>query len=98
MDMRTTLDLDDDLLERARQRFPAGTPKTVIIEESLRQSLARTGVAPGSAEGLPPELGPLVARGILVPARWTGVPPQSTGPPLPQGVLASDLASDRQDR
>ena len=33
--MRTTLDIDDDLLERARAIRPGGT-KTELIEEGLR--------------------------------------------------------------
>lgn len=35
--MRTTLDIDDELFRRAAARYPEGTPKTVIVEEALRQ-------------------------------------------------------------
>lgn len=34
--MRTTLDLDPDVLSAAIACYPAGTPKTVIVEEGLR--------------------------------------------------------------
>ena len=35
--MRTTLDIDDDLLAEAARRYPPGTPKTVLVEEGLRR-------------------------------------------------------------
>ena len=104
--MRTTLNIDDALLEGVTQRFPPGTPKTVVIEESLRLALAKPLLAAESEPGfdrrasieLPSDVGRLVARGILTPAVRTGVPPQSTLPPLPPGQLLRDLASDREDR
>jgi hypothetical protein len=94
--MRTTLNLDDALLEQMTRRFPPGTPKTVIIEESLRRALETPAPRPGVA--LPTEVERLVRLGVLVPAARTGVPPQSDLPPLPPGLLLADLASDRDDR
>jgi hypothetical protein len=97
--MRTTLNIDDDLLEQMTRRFPAGTPKTVIIEESLRWALAAG--SPGrevSGIGLPDDIALLVARGVIVPAVRAGVPPQGESPPLPAGALLEDLARDREDR
>lgn len=35
--MRTTVDIDEDLLREAARRYPPGTPKTVLIEEGLRR-------------------------------------------------------------
>ena len=98
--MRTTLNLDDDLLERMTRRFPPGTPKTVIIEESLRRALMEpVGGSPRSGGiTLPDDVAALVARGVLVPAVRVGVPPQGTSPPLPAGALLADLARDREDR
>jgi hypothetical protein len=94
--MRTTLNIDDDLMDLISRRFPSGTPKTVIIEESLRIALA----APASRlpHQLAPDVAALVARGLLIPAARTGVPPQSVGDPLPAGKLLRDLAGDREDR
>jgi len=41
--MRTTLDLDPDVLAAATACYPPGTPKTVVVEEGLRL-IARRGV------------------------------------------------------
>lgn len=94
--MRTTLNLDDELLARMTQRFPPGTPKTVIIEESLRRALAEP--PRGMRAPLPDEVAALVARGILVPPARTGVPPQTELDPLPSGALLRDLTRDRDER
>ncbi len=98
--MRTTLNIDDELLEQMTRRFPPGTPKTVIIEESLRRALAVPAARNTRSAGieLPEEVADLVARGVLVPAGRTGVPPQSNSAPLPPGALLADLARDREDR
>lgn len=92
--MRTTLDLDDALLAQAIARFPPGTPKTVVLEEALRQ-LLWGGPGP-SARPLDPRLQRLVDAGRLE---------QRTGPPPPEGLggvelsrLLADLAADRADR
>lgn len=39
--MRTTLDLDETLVQAALRLYPPGTPKTVVFEEALRTLLAR---------------------------------------------------------
>lgn len=39
--MRTTIDIDDTVFRNAAADFPEGTPKTVIIEEALRQLAVR---------------------------------------------------------
>lgn len=96
--MRTTLNIDDELLERMTSQFPPGTPKTVIIEESLRRALGDSGSARGSAIELPCEVAALVARGVLIAPSRVGVPPQGLSEPLPAGVLLRDLAGDREDR
>ncbi len=94
--MRTTLDLDDDLMERLARRYPAGTPKTVILEDAMRRSLASPAELVRSR--LPSDVADLVARGLLVPPARSGLPPQSPLPPLPPGTLLVDLAQDREDR
>jgi hypothetical protein len=96
MRMRTTLNIDDELLERMTKRFPPGTPKTVIIEESLRRALAEPSFV--TRTGLPSEVAALAARGVLIPPARLGVPPQSSLDPLPPGVLLRDLGTDREDR
>ena len=94
--MRTTLNIDDELLAEATARFPPGTPKTVIIEESLRRLLGAGRPTEGPA--LPEDVAALVARGVLKPPTRSGVPPEGTSPPLPPGALLRDLAADREDR
>lgn len=95
--MRTTLDIDDQLLALAQALFPAGTPKTVIIEEALRRLI---GVSPSAARRerpWDPRLARLVAEGELTLATGTEVPtPPGAGVPLSQ--LLADLAADRADR
>lgn len=100
MCMRTTLNIDDDLLERMTRRFPPGTPKTVIIEESLRRVLADMPRTRGPRGGfdLPDDVALLVARGVLTPPARSGVPPMGTSGTLPPGALLRDLAADREDR
>ena len=98
--MRTTLDLDAELLSLVTRRYPPGTPKTVIIEESIRLALR---VELPSAAGrpssvLPVEVAQLVAKGVLRPATWSGVPPQGTSASLPAGALVRDLSQDRDER
>lgn len=39
--MRTTLDLDDELLARAQSYAPSGVTKTALLEEALRAYLER---------------------------------------------------------
>jgi len=39
--MRATIDIDEAIFRSAARNFPEGTPKTVIIEEALRQLAAR---------------------------------------------------------
>ena len=63
--MRTTLDLDEQLLADAQGRFPPGTPKTVILEEALRRLLAPPLAAepPGTAYDADPRMHALIAEG-----------------------------------
>jgi hypothetical protein len=56
--MRTTIDLDDELFERALRRFPAGTSKRVVLQEALRALIAsppaaRSPVVFGSFDHVP---------------------------------------------
>ena len=96
--MRTTLNIDDDLLEQMIRRFPPGTPKTVIIEQSLRIALNEPSRPSDGTGRWPDDVARLISHGILVPAARTGPPPQTTGGPLPAGALLRDLAADREDR
>jgi hypothetical protein len=96
--MRTTLNIDDELLDRARERFPPGTPKTVIFEEALRLLVATAAPEPGAAPRLAdPRLARLAATGKLAPAK-AQAPPAPPGDGLPLARLLSDLAADRADR
>jgi hypothetical protein len=97
MDMRTTLNIDDELLARARERFPAGTPKTVIIEEALRLLASAGPASPTAASPDDPRLARLVAAGTLTMAT-VQAPPAPPGGGLPLADLLADLASDRADR
>ena len=96
--MRTTLDLEDELLGRATALFPPGTPKTVVLEEALRRMVRPQAPARGaSARPRSPVLEALFDEGHLVPARATGTPP--SGPTrMPLDELLRDLSRDREDR
>ncbi len=89
--MRTTLDLDDDLLRTAQSRFPPGTPKTMILEEGLR-ALIRMDARPERSAAARR----LIASGVLTPATERGAPPHVGGLSLAD-VLAG-LDEDRGDR
>jgi hypothetical protein len=95
--MRTTLDIDDALLESARARFPAGTPKTVIFEEALRRLLAGVSGSESAETHEDPRLVRLAAEGRLRLATRRDLPP-SVGGGVPLDTLLSDLTSDRGDR
>jgi hypothetical protein len=97
MDMRTTLNIDDELLARARERFPAGTPKTVILEEALRLLAAAGPASPTAPRPEDPRLARLVAAGRLTLAT-VKAPPDPPGGGLPLAELLDDLAWDRADR
>jgi hypothetical protein len=61
--MRTTLDLDDDLVRKAKRRAAdQGTTLTAVIEQALRELLA-----PRAATGKPFRLRLLTKRGRPVP-------------------------------
>ena len=96
--MRTTLDLDEQLLADAQGRFPPGTPKTVILEEALRRLLAPPLAAepPGTAYDADPRMHALIAEGRLQRATGAAPKPGPGGVPLKQ--LLADLAKDREDR
>ena len=48
--MRTTIRLDDHLLQQAKQRAAAsGTTLTAVLEQALRESLAQRAAAPRRA-------------------------------------------------
>ena len=52
--MRTTLDLDDDLVRKAKRRAAeSGTTLTAVIEDALRVRLARASTRPKKAVKLP---------------------------------------------
>lgn len=95
--MRTTVDLDDELLARALARFPPGTPKTVILEEGLRRLLVETRPPEALERRRDPRLQRLVEEGRLVPASREGTPPAGPGD-VPLERLLADLAGDREDR
>lgn len=95
--MRTTLNIDDELLARASERFPAGTPKTVIFEEALRLLVAAGPASPAGPRVDDPRLARLVASGTLTPATEQ-MPPEPPGDGLPLARLLTDLAADRADR
>jgi hypothetical protein len=95
--MRTTVNIDDDLLARARERFPPGTPKTVILEEGLRLLVATASGPPAPPRLADPRLDRLVAAGKLTPAT-AQAPPAPPGDGLPLTRLLADLAADRADR
>ena len=64
--MRTTLDIDDALLEEAARRYPPGTPKTVLVEEGLRRLVQEP-----MTTGLPRRLGFFAADGaVIVHESW----------------------------
>ena len=58
--MRTTLDIDDALYHEAARRYPAGTPKTVIVEEGLRSLISRRPIGEARALGFFAADGPVV--------------------------------------
>lgn len=95
--MRTTLDIDDALLESARARFPPGTPKTVIFEEALRRLLAESPVPVAPTTHEDPRLVRLAASGMVRLATRNALPP-SVGEGVPLKTLLEDLTSDRADR
>jgi len=97
MRMRTTLDIDDALLESARARFPLGTPKTVIFEEALRRLVAEGSWSASPAIHEDPRLVRLAAKGIVRLATRSDLP-ASIGGGVPLATLLSDLSSDRADR
>lgn len=79
--MKTTLNLDDELLRRAKRRAAErATTLTVIVEEALRASL--TSPAPRHAQldfptfrgEAPPDVDP-ADRGVLYEAMERGEPP-----------------------
>lgn len=94
--MRTTIDIDEDVLARARALFPPGTPKTVIVEEGLRRLHAD---GPKDVRHANPVLDRLIREGRAVaPARKTGREPWPSAPLVPLEQLLEDLAADREDR
>jgi predicted transcriptional regulator len=61
--MRTTVRLDDDILEEAkRYALDRGTTLTAVLEEALRELLARRGQRAAGAE--PPLLPTFRGRGL----------------------------------
>src|SRR5689334_19083973 len=96
--MRTTLDLDDELLRAAQAQFPAGTPKTVILEEALHRLLREDRPAvPVRPTGRDARMDRLIAEGLVTRATATEAP-EPRGPRIPDDVLLADLAADREDR
>lgn len=94
--MRTTVDIDDELLAEAQRRFPIGTPKTVILEEGLRQLVrGRAGVE--HAERRDPRIQRLIDDGRVRARRRADAPPPGVGGPSRETLL-EDLARDREDR
>lgn len=93
--MRTTLDIDDELMAAAQSRFPPGTPKTVVIEEGLRRLAAAPLGAPVRRRD--PRIQRLIDEGLLTPATASGPLPERTGD-IPLEDLLRDLAADREDR
>jgi len=61
--MRTTIDIDDELLREAARRYPPGTPKTVLVEEGLRRLIREPADRPAQA---PRRLGFFAADGPMV--------------------------------
>ena len=97
--MRTTLDLDDQLLARVQAQFPPGTPKTVLVEEGLRRLLAGPVEAVPRARDRDPRIERLIAEGHVVaamPGAWRPAP--AATPSIPAAQLLADLARDREDR
>ncbi len=94
--MRTTLDIDDELLQWAIAQFPRGTPKRVILEEALRRLV---GVPHGAnaRPDLDPRLERLVAEGRLRPRSGSVAPPAGVGS-KPLAEVLADLESDRAER
>lgn len=94
--MRTTLDIDDALLQAAARRYPPGTPKTVLIEEGLRQ-LAQEGPRFRHAN-------PIVQRwieaGLVRAPTWYGpLPRVARGIGCqPLDEVLGELDGDRADR
>lgn len=97
MCMRTTLDIDDNLLALAQAKFPAGTPKTVIFEEALRRLIGLPDPAARTGERRDPRLDRLVAEGKVTLATVLDVPPPPGGG-VPLAQLLADLNDDRADR
>ena len=94
--MRTTLDIDDALLAQVQALYPAGTAKTVLLEEGLRRLLAAAPANPG-ARRRDPRMQRLIDEGRVTPARILGPPPAGPGG-IPLDQLLADLAGDREDR
>lgn len=95
--MRTTLDINDELLQQAIAKFPRGTPKTVILEEALRRLIGIPDHVGAGRPGLDPRLERLMAEGKLTP-RTRSTPPPVTPGVLPLDAIMSDLARDRDER
>ena len=95
--MRTTLNLDDSLLEAATRIFPPGTPKTVILEEGLRQLVAGA-PRPVSRAAADPRMQRLIDAGHVSPRRAEPPALVRVAGGIPLDVLLDDLAADREDR
>ena len=91
--MRTTIDVDDQLLAQAQARFPPGTPKTVVFEEGLRRLVA----TPPRAQARHPLIEELVGEGVIIRPAKRGDLPERHGRVSREAVLA-DLDASREDR
>ena len=98
--MRTTLDIDDALLSRAQALFPAGTPKTVLLEEGLRRLLASSGDVPSAPpRKRDPRMQRLIDEGLVRASTVTGpLGPRDVSDAIPLAQLLADLDGDREDR
>ena len=97
--MRTTLDIDDALLAGVQAIFPAGTPKTALIEEGLRRLLAPMDTGSPPTRRRDPRLQRLIDEGRVRAATASG--PFVRGPgdeEISLDRLLADIDRDREDR